>query len=115
LVVLLLAIPLTLEGREGYGGSSIMESKPGAGASSGDHAPPSGPSLPQHGGVQIAWEADHTPDDWIDRDPDLLHLTGKHPLNAETPVAILAKNFVTEPRKAYVRYDKCRNYHGMVG
>lgn len=50
-------------------------------------------------------EADQfTPDNWIPRSPDLIRLTGKHPLNAEAPLSrIFAAGFITPNEIFYVR------------
>jgi nitrate reductase (NAD(P)H) len=44
-----------------------------------------------------------TDDEWIARDEVLLRLTGKQPLNAEPPLSLLTKSFVTPANKSYVR------------
>lgn len=46
---------------------------------------------------------EETPDGWIIRDPILERLTGNHPLNAEMPLSLVAKGFITEPSQGYVR------------
>jgi nitrate reductase (NAD(P)H) len=52
---------------------------------------------------------DHnTPDDWIQRDPKLIRLTGRHPLNAEPPLTELMKDILTPSSIHYVRN------HGVV-
>ena len=33
--------------------------------------------------AKLAYDLRNTPDSWIPRSPELLRLTGKHPLNAE--------------------------------
>jgi nitrate reductase (NAD(P)H) len=39
-----------------------------------------------------------TPDAWIPRDPRILRLTGRHPLNCEPPMdALMAHGFITPP------------------
>src|SRR5947209_10516227 len=45
-----------------------------------------------------------TPDNWIPRHPELIRLTGKHPLNCEAPLPLLMKEgFVTPTPLHYVR------------
>jgi nitrate reductase (NAD(P)H) len=45
-----------------------------------------------------------TPDNWIPRHPDLIRLTGKHPLNCEPPLPLLMKEgFITSTPIHYVR------------
>lgn len=45
-----------------------------------------------------------TPDEWIPRDGRLVRLTGRHPLNCETPVAELSKEgFFTPPNLHIIR------------
>lgn len=45
-----------------------------------------------------------SPDNWVPRNPDLIRLTGKHPLNAEPPVPDLYdQGFITPVSMHYVR------------
>ncbi|CAG9466332.1 unnamed protein product [Pedinophyceae sp. YPF-701] len=45
-----------------------------------------------------------TPDDWIPRHPDIVRLTGRHPLNCEPPMQTLMETgFNTPPALHYVR------------
>lgn len=44
----------------------------------------------------------NTPDDWIERHPELIRLTGRHPFNCEPPLEHL-KTFVTPTELHYVR------------
>jgi nitrate reductase (NAD(P)H) len=45
-----------------------------------------------------------TPDDWVPRDPRILRLTGRHPLNCEPPMDVLMQyGFITPPSVHYVR------------
>ncbi|GAX75762.1 hypothetical protein CEUSTIGMA_g3205.t1 [Chlamydomonas eustigma] len=45
-----------------------------------------------------------TPDSWIPRDPRILRLTGRHPLNCEPPMDVLMSyGFITPPSVHYVR------------
>lgn len=44
-------------------------------------------------------------DSWIPRCPDLIRLTGTHPLNCEPPLEQLMKNFVTPNHLHYVRCE----------
>lgn len=67
-----------------------------------------------------------TPDNWVKRDPRILRLTGRHPLNCEpTMQDLMASGFITPPSIHYVRnhgavpkltWDAHRiNIGGMVG
>jgi nitrate reductase (NAD(P)H) len=45
-----------------------------------------------------------TPDNWVPRDPRILRLTGRHPLNCEPPMdALMGSGFITPPSIHYVR------------
>ena len=45
-----------------------------------------------------------TPDDWVPRDPRLVRLTGRHPLNCEPPMRTLMEHgFITPESLMYVR------------
>ena len=45
-----------------------------------------------------------TPDAWVPRDPRILRLTGRHPLNCEPPMHTLMEyGFITPPSVHYVR------------
>ncbi|BDA47084.1 Nitrate reductase [NADH] [Coccomyxa sp. Obi] len=45
-----------------------------------------------------------TPDAWVPRHPDLIRLTGRHPLNVEpTPTALMKYGFITPASLHYVR------------
>ena len=45
-----------------------------------------------------------SPDDWIPRHPDLIRLTGRHPLNCEPPAStLLDRGFITPSSLHYVR------------
>ncbi|KAG0244101.1 hypothetical protein B0O80DRAFT_419311 [Mortierella sp. GBAus27b] len=46
----------------------------------------------------------NTPDKWIERHPELIRLTGKHPFNCEPPVPLLlSQGFITPSSIHYVR------------
>ncbi|KAF9438194.1 hypothetical protein BGZ76_009292 [Entomortierella beljakovae] len=46
----------------------------------------------------------NTPDKWIERHPELVRLTGKHPFNCEAPLPLLVSNgFITPTSLHYVR------------
>ncbi|KAF9354112.1 hypothetical protein BGX26_008073 [Mortierella sp. AD094] len=46
----------------------------------------------------------NTPDKWIERHPELIRLTGKHPFNCEPPLPLLVSNgFITPSSLHYVR------------
>ncbi|KAK9765308.1 Nitrate reductase [NADH] 1 [Basidiobolus ranarum] len=52
---------------------------------------------------------EHTPDNWIKRNPGLIRLTGKHPLNAEpSPSRLYDEGYLTPNSLFYVRN------HGLV-
>lgn len=63
------------------------------------------PSLQEieHGASSIDIRDEDSPDSWVDRDPEIIRLTGKHPLNAEPPLEQITKSFISEPSKSYVR------------
>ncbi|EFJ43675.1 nitrate reductase [Volvox carteri f. nagariensis] len=45
-----------------------------------------------------------TPDNWVRRDPRILRLTGRHPLNCEPPMDVLMEyGFITPPAVHFVR------------
>lgn len=45
-----------------------------------------------------------TPDNWVPRDPRIVRLTGRHPLNCEPPMQdLMASGFITPPSIHYVR------------
>ena len=45
-----------------------------------------------------------TPDTWVRRDPRILRLTGRHPLNCEPPMETLMEyGFITPPAVHFVR------------
>ncbi|PNW79324.1 hypothetical protein CHLRE_09g410950v5 [Chlamydomonas reinhardtii] len=45
-----------------------------------------------------------TPDNWVRRDPRILRLTGRHPLNCEPPMSVLMQyGFITPPAVHFVR------------
>ncbi|PWN49198.1 hypothetical protein IE53DRAFT_159594 [Violaceomyces palustris] len=45
-----------------------------------------------------------TPDNWLERDPNQIRLTGKHPLNCEPPIAkLFQQGFLTPQNLFYVR------------
>jgi nitrate reductase (NAD(P)H) len=45
-----------------------------------------------------------TPDNWVPRDPRIVRLTGRHPLNCEPAMQdLMAAGFITPPSIHYVR------------
>ncbi|CAG8818015.1 24406_t:CDS:2, partial [Gigaspora rosea] len=45
-----------------------------------------------------------TPDDWISRHPEMVHLSKKYPFNAESPLSLLIdQGFITPNPLYYVR------------
>lgn len=54
--------------------------------------------------TQVDTKDADTPDNWVKRDPRILRLTGRHPLNCEAPMDVLmAQGFITSPSVHYVR------------
>ncbi|KAF9365909.1 hypothetical protein BGX34_007593 [Mortierella sp. NVP85] len=54
--------------------------------------------------IQLDPRDANTPDKWIERHPELIRLTGKHPFNCEPPVPLLlSKGFITPTSIHYVR------------
>ncbi|KAL0480060.1 nitrate reductase [Acrasis kona] len=52
---------------------------------------------------EVIDEERETPDSWIERDKDLIRVTGLHPLNAETPMNLLMADLLTPNKVHYVR------------
>jgi len=63
------------------------------------------PAVPESGIPNKVGEPDlNTPDRWVKRDPRLVRLTGKHPLNAETRIdTLFAAGFLTPASLFFVR------------
>ncbi|PNH10814.1 Nitrate reductase [NADH] [Tetrabaena socialis] len=54
--------------------------------------------------TQVDKKDQDTPDSWVRRDPRILRLTGRHPLNCEPPMDVLmASGFITPPAVHFVR------------
>lgn len=66
---------------------------------------PAEPGIPAQDAVTAIDTRDvGTPDDWVPRDPRVVRLTGRHPLNCEPPMAdLMASGFYTPPQLHYVR------------
>ncbi len=53
---------------------------------------------------QVDKKDQDTPDNWVRRDPRILRLTGRHPLNCEPPMDVLMSyGFITPPAVHFVR------------
>ncbi|KAG2489120.1 hypothetical protein HYH03_012346 [Edaphochlamys debaryana] len=54
--------------------------------------------------AQVDKKDQDTPDNWVRRDPRILRLTGRHPLNCEPPMDVLMSyGFITPPAVHFVR------------
>ncbi|GLC36090.1 hypothetical protein PLESTB_001381700 [Pleodorina starrii] len=54
--------------------------------------------------TQVDKKDQDTPDNWVRRDPRILRLTGRHPLNCEPPMDVLMQyGFITPPAVHFVR------------
>ncbi|KXZ49738.1 hypothetical protein GPECTOR_20NIT1 [Gonium pectorale] len=54
--------------------------------------------------AQVDKKDQDTPDSWVRRDPRILRLTGRHPLNCEPPMDVLMQyGFITPPAVHFVR------------
>nr|QPB70507.1 NitA [Volvox powersii] len=54
--------------------------------------------------AQVDKKDQDTPDNWVRRDPRILRLTGRHPLNCEPPMDVLMEyGFITPPAVHFVR------------
>ncbi|EJD52506.1 nitrate reductase [Auricularia subglabra TFB-10046 SS5] len=54
--------------------------------------------------VRVADEDAQTPDNWINRNPELIRLTGKHPFNVEAPFPrLMSAGFITPAHLHFVR------------
>ncbi|GFR51547.1 hypothetical protein Agub_g13966, partial [Astrephomene gubernaculifera] len=54
--------------------------------------------------AQVDKKDQNTPDSWVRRDPRIIRLTGRHPLNCEPPIDVLMKyGFITPPAVHFVR------------
>lgn len=47
----------------------------------------------------------NTPDSWVPRSPQIVRLTGRHPLNCEPPMAKLLDDFITPASLSFVSTD----------
>ncbi|OAX35875.1 hypothetical protein K503DRAFT_867968 [Rhizopogon vinicolor AM-OR11-026] len=77
-----------------------------------DQSERNGPQLPQYlpqlpnnvTPTEVAKQDLGTPDNWVNRNPELVRLTGKHPFNSEAPLGVLFEaGFLTPAHLHFVR------------
>lgn len=67
------------------------------------------PQTHNRSSITIDEQDQFTPDNWLPRDPDLIRLTGKHPMNAEPPLSELFDGGLITPNELHYVRD-----HGSV-